>query len=112
MRNHKPPRRLLSGAARIAALVWLIAPASIAHAHGAMAGPDEIGPPLFTSAALGFLCYWVVILWPSSKSKDDAPTITKSSANRNRRGTRRSAGSSSDPQHSLRLRKIAGREKS
>jgi hypothetical protein len=35
-----------------------------------MAGPDEIGPPLFTSAAIAFVCYWLVILWPSSKSKD------------------------------------------
>jgi len=47
----------------------LIAAASSAHAHGGMAGPDDLGPPLFTSAALAFVCYWIVILWPAPKRK-------------------------------------------
>jgi hypothetical protein len=53
-----------------AVLLFLNATAAPAHAHGGMAGPDELGPPLFTSAALGFVCYWVVVLWPKSKPKN------------------------------------------
>jgi hypothetical protein len=34
-----------------------------------MAGPSELGPPLLTSGALGFACYWLVILWPSKKNR-------------------------------------------
>src|ERR1700736_1761806 len=65
----------------------LVASASMAHAHGGMAGPDDLGPPLFTSAALAFVCYWVVILWPASKRKhsDDAPDGKKMRAHENRR---------------------------
>jgi hypothetical protein len=47
---------------------WLVAPA-LAHAHGM--GPEEIGPPIVTSGLLGFAGYWVVMLWPSTKKKDD-----------------------------------------
>jgi len=54
----------------IGVLVYLTASVSTAHAHGGMAGPDELGPPLFTSAALAFVCYWLVILWPSSRNKN------------------------------------------
>ena len=53
----------------LSAVLFLLAAASTAHAHGGMAGPDELGPPLVTSAALAFVCYWAVILWPSSKAK-------------------------------------------
>jgi hypothetical protein len=48
----------------------LVAPA-LAHAHGGMSG-DELGPPLMTSGLLGFLSYWLVVLWPSSHKKDGA----------------------------------------
>jgi hypothetical protein len=41
----------------------LLAPA-LAQAHGASG--DELGPPLLTSGLLGFVSYWVVMLWPSS----------------------------------------------
>ncbi len=58
-------RRFFSAAA--AAILWIGAASSAAHAHGGMAGPDDLGPPLFTSIALAFVCYWAVVLWPSSK---------------------------------------------
>jgi len=69
----------------------LVATASVAHAHGGMAGPDELGPPLFTSAVLAFVCYWVVILWPTSKrmTSDDPPDGKKSLAAEKRRVARR-----------------------
>lgn len=41
---------------------------TLVHAHGAM-GPDELGPPLGTAGLLGFVSYWVVMLWPASKKK-------------------------------------------
>ena len=34
----------------IVALVWLGLAASAAHAHGGIAGPDELGPPVIISA--------------------------------------------------------------
>ena len=47
-----------------------LAPA-LAQAHGSMSS-DELGPPLFTSGLLGFVSYWIVLLWPSSRKKDDS----------------------------------------
>ena len=46
---------------------------SSADAHGGMAGPDELGPPVFTSAVLGIGGYWLVMLWPSRRR----PTVNK-----------------------------------
>jgi hypothetical protein len=83
-------RRALIESAAVAGAIALLASASIAHAHGGMAGPDEIGPPLFTSFALGFVCYWLVILWPSSRSKDD-PRANTAGTNKNRRRRKRLA---------------------
>ena len=40
-------------------------------AHGSMSS-DELGPPLFTSGLLGFVSYWIVLLWPFSRKKDDS----------------------------------------
>ena len=51
----------------IAAALWLLASASVAHAHGGIAGPDELGPPVITSTMLGIACYWIVMLWPSRR---------------------------------------------
>jgi hypothetical protein len=59
-----------AGRVSAGALLFLNATASLAYAHGGMAGPDELGPPLLTSAALGFVCYWIVILWPKAQRKD------------------------------------------
>jgi hypothetical protein len=57
--------RLVRGACL--AVLWLAVLASSAHAHGGIAGPDELGPPVITSALLGIACYWIVVLWPSRK---------------------------------------------
>jgi hypothetical protein len=46
----------------------MLAVPTLAHAHGAM-GPDELGPPLGTAGLLGFVSYWVVMMWPSTKKK-------------------------------------------
>jgi hypothetical protein len=51
----------------VVALLWLGLAATVAHAHGGIAGPDELGPPVITSTLLGIACYWIVILWPSRR---------------------------------------------
>ena len=38
-----------------------------AWAHGGIAGPDELGPPVITSAVLGIGGYWLMQLWPSRR---------------------------------------------
>ena len=48
--------------------------ASAAFAHGGMASPDELGQPLAISAAIAFVCYWAVVLWPSRKRNERAQT--------------------------------------
>ena len=48
-------------------VLWLAVLATSAHAHGGIAGPDELGPPVITSALLGIACYWIVMLWPARK---------------------------------------------
>ena len=78
----------------MAVLACLMASASLAHAHGGMAGPEELGPPIFTSGLLGFVCYWLVILWPSSKKKGDTevrPGTQNKSATRTRRRSHKNA---------------------
>jgi hypothetical protein len=64
--------RLISQWARIwvVALLWLGLAATAAHAHGGIAGPDELGPPVITSTLLGIACYWIVVLWPSRRRRD------------------------------------------
>jgi hypothetical protein len=70
----------------------MVALPALAHAHGAM-GPDELGPPLGTAGLLGFVSYWVVMLWPSSKKKaqnhpglnNGDPTVGTSSRPRRRK---------------------------
>jgi hypothetical protein len=61
----------------IVASVWLGLFATVAHAHGGIAGPDELGPPVITSTLLGIACYWVVILWPSGRRRDVTKLRTK-----------------------------------
>ena len=41
------------------------------HAHRGF-GPAELGIPIWTTVALGVVCYWLVILWPTSKKKDSS----------------------------------------
>ena len=52
----------------IVAAIWLGLWCSSAHAHGGIAGPDELGPPVITAAVLGIGGYWTVVLWPSRKN--------------------------------------------
>ena len=49
------------------ALLWTAIFATCAHAHGGIAGPDELGPPVITSAVLGIGGYWLMLLWPSRR---------------------------------------------
>ncbi len=49
--------------------LWLLTLAATAHAHGGMAGPDEMGPPIISSGILGALGYWAMMLWPSHKHR-------------------------------------------
>jgi hypothetical protein len=64
-------------------LAGVASSASMAFAHGGMAGPDELGRPLAASAALAFICYWAVMLWPSSR-RDDTTSGQKKPRKRNR----------------------------
>jgi hypothetical protein len=47
------------------ALLWTALFAARAYAHGGIAGPDELGPPVITSAVLGVGGYWLMMMWPS-----------------------------------------------
>ena len=49
------------------ALLWIGLFAARAYAHGGIAGPDELGPPVITSAVLGVGGYWLMLLWPSRR---------------------------------------------
>ncbi len=103
-------RKLIRGRiarSAIAIILGIGATASAAYAHGGMAGPDELGPPLFTSAALAFVCYWVVILWPSSKREgsDDVPPGRKKASNADRR-TAQQSRRMAVPGESTQLRKV------
>jgi hypothetical protein len=66
----------LTGRSILIAVLWLVAMASVAHAHGAVAGPDELGPPVLTSVVLGIVCYWAVMLWPTRRTTDE-PDLNK-----------------------------------
>jgi hypothetical protein len=54
----------------IVALVWTVIGSGIAHAHGGMAGPDELGPPVGISVAIGLACYYLITWWPSRKREE------------------------------------------
>jgi hypothetical protein len=51
----------------MAVFACVIAVPVLAHAHGM--GGEEVGPPIVTSGLLGFVSYWLVMLWPSAKKK-------------------------------------------
>jgi hypothetical protein len=68
--------RLLS--ALLATAIWIACGASAAHAHGGMAGPDEMGPPVGTSIAIGLACYYLITLWPS-RHENDSKSSTRGS---------------------------------
>jgi len=96
----------------LAVLGCLIAAPSLAHAHG-MAG-EELGPPIVTSGLLGFVCYWLVMLWPSAKKGDTVvgPRTQKGPSMPNRHATRtrrRSHKNFTHVKQVSRLRKIERR---
>ena len=79
----RPTRKLF--AASTAMLAWITTSASSAFAHGGMAGPDELGRPLGAAAAIAFICYWAVILWPERKSSRPSQRARKKSPARRAR---------------------------
>lgn len=54
----------------VIAALWIAIAAPAARAHGGMAGPDELGPPVIISTVLGIACYWLVVLWPSRRNRN------------------------------------------
>ncbi|MGA2410359.1 MAG: hypothetical protein ABSG46_08245 [Candidatus Binataceae bacterium] len=54
----------------LVAAIWLTLAAATVYAHGGIAGPDELGPPVITSTLLGIACYWIVMLWPSRRRRN------------------------------------------
>ena len=66
-------RRIYSYSRALAIAVLLTAfSAAKAHAHGGIAGPDELGPPFITSAVLGIAGYWLMMLWPARARQSKA----------------------------------------
>ena len=55
----------------IVAPLWIMIGAGVAQAHGGMAGPDELGPPVGISVAIGLACYYLITLWPVRSREDD-----------------------------------------
>jgi hypothetical protein len=55
----------------IVALLWIVIGAGVAQAHGGMAGPDELGPPVGISVAIGLACYYLITLWPARSREED-----------------------------------------
>jgi len=51
----------------LVALLWVGLFAARAYAHGGIAGPDDLGPPIITSAVLGIGGYWLMLMWPSRR---------------------------------------------
>ncbi|HTJ09095.1 MAG TPA: hypothetical protein VL393_05345 [Candidatus Binataceae bacterium] len=49
----------------LVALSWIGLFTACAYAHGGIAGPDDLGPPIITSAVLGVGGYWLMLMWPS-----------------------------------------------
>ncbi|MGH7840721.1 MAG: hypothetical protein ACREQD_12095 [Candidatus Binataceae bacterium] len=78
----KTRKHLLRGL--IAATVWMPIAAGVAHAHGGMAGPDEMGPPMGTSIAIGLACYYLITLWPARRHDDSERKSSARSARRPR----------------------------
>ena len=88
----------------VAVFTSLIIVPTLALAHGGM-GTDEVGPPLMTSGLIGFVSYWLVMLWPSSrKGKTVAGSGTTITLRTRQRSRKRSALGKRIPQ----LRKIEG----
>jgi len=90
----------------MAVLAYLLIIPTLALAHGGM-GPDEIGPPIMTSGLIGFACYWLVMLWPSSRKGNTA--VRSETPNQFTQPIRkRSRKHSAHGKRGPRLRKIEG----
>jgi hypothetical protein len=50
--------------------IWLALSASLAHAHGGMVGPDELGPPMAISGALAIAGYCFMLYWPFNRNRN------------------------------------------
>ncbi|GEM_PF-2624456 len=59
--------RLLAGI--VATGLYVVSTGSLAYAHGGVPDPEELGPPLFTSAVLGLMCYMLMITWPRASEE-------------------------------------------
>ena len=77
-------------------------------AHGGM-GPDEVGPPFATAGLLGFVGYWAVMLWPSTKKKNDRAIESNTQSSLASRTGVRPYARSVRVKQAPRLRKIEGR---
>ncbi len=62
----------------IVAFFWVMITAGVGHAHGGMAGPDEIGPPMGISVTIGLASYWIITLWPARRREDERKPASKS----------------------------------
>jgi hypothetical protein len=84
----------------------IIAVPALVFAHGGM-GPNEIAPPVVTSGLIGFACYWLVMLWPSSrKGTTEVRSGTQNKPVTQTRG--RSSQHATHVKRKPRLRKIEG----
>jgi hypothetical protein len=96
------------GLAITAAFISVLMAPALALAHGGM-GPEEIGPPVVTSGLLGFASYWLVMLWPSVKKKEDEAVGVNEQNSYALRTERRVSQRSTRVKRTPRLRKIEGR---
>ena len=97
----KVSRQVVGSAVTIC--LWIDALAPLAHAHGGMAGPEELGPPLTISFCLAFASYWLMILWPASKPEREDRTAKTANIRVRKPAGRRTRGADPLRQHPVRL---------
>ena len=76
--------RIRTRPALLVALIWLLVGIGTAHAHGGMAGPDELGPPVGISVTIGLVCYWAITMWPSRRADVDRKNGGRAGSRRGR----------------------------
>ena len=67
-RTKAQPRQMARGS--LLGCISLLGLPSLAVAHQG-AGPAEMGPPVIAAGLLACVCYWIVVLWPSSKKRKE-----------------------------------------
>lgn len=97
----KVSRRVIGSAVTIC--LWIGGLAPLAHAHGGMVGPEELGPPLTISFCLAFASYWLVILWPASKSEREDPSAKTANIQARKPAGLRTHRADTSRQHPMRL---------